>query len=237
MKNKEKKALAIIPARGGSKRIPRKNIKDFLGFPIIKYSIEAALKSNCFDEVMVSTDDQIIAEISKKYEAKVPFIRSKETANDMATTNAVLEEVIAQYQERGQMFEYICCIYPAAPFISAEKLKEGLDLLEKNNAGAVIAVVRYPHPIQRALKIENGMISMIMSENMNIRSQDLPPTYHDAGQFYWFRMQAFFDNEHRVINNTMAIELKENEVQDIDNERDWEIAEIKYSVMKRKGKT
>jgi len=225
------KALAIIPARGGSKRIPRKNIKDFLGFPIIKYSIEAALESGSFAEVMVSTDDAEIAEIAGKLGAKVPFLRSEKTSNDFATTAEVIEEVLVEYKKRGQEFECCCSIYPTAPFISADKLKKGYRLLQESNADAALAVVRYAYPIQRALKIENERVEMIMPENLSVRSQDLPPAYHDAGQYYWFKVKAFLKNSKILSPNMVAIEVPGSEVQDIDNEDDWKIAEMKYEVM------
>lgn len=224
--------IAIIPARGGSKRIPRKNIKDFLGKPIIAYSIEAALISGVFDEVMVSTDDIKIAEIARKYGAKVPFYRSPEMSNDMAMTAPVLVEVINEYKKLGQEFEYGCCIYPCAPFINPQKLREGLELMKEKNADSAVPVVKFSYPIQRALKIENDKLSMILPENLNVRSQDLMPTYHDIGQYYCFKIESFLAEPILFSKNTVPIITPEREVQDIDTEEDWKIAEIKYRILR-----
>lgn len=225
------KNIAIIPARGGSKRIPRKNIKDFLGKPIIAYSIEAALNSNCFDEVMVSTDDFEIAEIAKRYGAKVPFIRSEELSDDTATTADVLVEVIHEYKKLGSNFDYCCCIYPCAPFLNHFKIREGLELMQKKNASSAIPVVQFSYPIQRALKIVDNKLSMISPKNLNVRSQDLMPTYHDIGQYYWFDIEKFLRESVLFSENTVPIITSALEVQDIDTEEDWQIAEIKYKLL------
>lgn len=225
------KNIAIIPARGGSKRIPRKNIKDFFGKPIIAYSIEAALSSGVFDEVMVSTDDLEIAEIAKKYGANVPFFRSPEMSNDMAMTAPVLIEVLNKYKELGQNFEYCCCIYPCAPFINPLKLKEGFELIKETRANNAIPVVQYSYPIQRALKIKDGNLSMLLPENMNVRSQDLEPSYHDIGQYYWFRVSGFTKEPNLFSKNTVPIITPESEVQDIDTLEDWKTAEMKYKFL------
>ncbi len=227
------KNIAIIPARGGSKRIPRKNIKDFFGKPIIAYSIEAAIKSGVFDEIMVSTDDVEIAEIAKKYGAKVPFFRSLELSNDMAMTAPVLINALEEYKKIGQEFDYGCCIYPCAPFIDSNKLKSGLETMLNKKATSAIPVVKYSYPIQRALTIKDGTLSMILPENMNVRSQDLEPTYHDVGQYYWFEIESFIKNPVLFSKNTVAIITPESEVQDIDTEDDWEIAEMKYKILNR----
>lgn len=227
------KCVAIITARGGSKRIPRKNIKTFLGFPIIKYSIETAIKSECFDEVMVSTDDKEIAEVAKKLGAKIPFFRSKAASNDFATTADVIEEVLLGYKNIDKNFEYGCCIYPTAPFILAERLREGFDILKSKKADSVLPVVRFSYPIQRALKIENGRLLMIWPENLNKRSQDLMPAYHDCGQFYWFRVKKFLENRKILTENTFPIIVPESEIQDIDTEEDWKIAEMKFKILKK----
>jgi N-acylneuraminate cytidylyltransferase len=231
----ESSSLAIITARGGSKRIPRKNIRNFLGHPIIKYSIEAAVNANCFDEIMVSTDDREIAAIAEQFGALVPFYRSEATSNDFATTSDVLEEVIHEYQKRGKFFRYCCCIYPTVPFISADHLKQGFDILQSTEADSAIPVVRFSYPIQRALKIEDGRLSMIWPENLNARSQDLMPAYHDAGQFYWLRVESFMKQKKLFMNYTVPIEIPESEVQDIDNEEDWKIAEMKFKIFKNIG--
>ena len=226
------KNIAIIPARGGSKRIPRKNIKDFLGKPIIAYSIEAALNSGVFNEVMVSTDDVEIAEIAKKYGAKVPFFRSPEMSNDMAMTAPVLVEVLNEYKKLGQEFDYCACIYPCAPFINSQKIKEGLDLMIEKMTNNAVPVVQFSYPIQRALKIEENKLSMILPENMNVRSQDLMPTYHDIGQYYCFKIESFLVEPTLFSKNTVPIITAESEVQDIDTEEDWKIAEMKYKILK-----
>lgn len=228
----ENECLAIIPARGGSKRIPRKNIRYFLGYPIMKYSIEAALLSDCFDEVMVSTEDDEIAKIAKKYGAKIPFFRSKEMSNDFATTADVIEEVLLEYSKHGKDYCFACCLYPTAPFITPQKLKKGYELLQKTGVNSVIPVVRFAYPIQRALKIENGKLKMILPKNLNKRSQDITPAYHDAGQFYWFRVKEFLKRKTLLTQHAVAYEMSESEVQDIDNLEDWEIAELKYKSLK-----
>ncbi len=224
------KCLAIITARGGSKRIPRKNIKNFLGKPIIQYSIEAALQAGCFSEVMVSTDDQEIADIALALGAKVPFIRSAETSNDFATTADVITEVLNEYNYRGETFDYCCCIYPTAPFVTAQKLKDAFDKLHTSGAESVVPVVRFGFPILRSFKIEDGLIKMNWPEHMNTRSQDLPPSFHDCGQFYFLRVVPFMKNKKLFTNFTLPMEMPESEVQDIDNEEDWKVAEIKYKL-------
>jgi len=227
-----KKAVAIITARGGSKRIPRKNIRPFLGQPIIKYSIEAALSSGCFDEVMVSTDDKEIAEVAVACGAKVPFIRSAKNSDDHANTVDVMEEILQEYIKRGHDFDYACCIYPTAPFITGEKINKAMKLLYETNADSVIPVVRFSYPVQRALKIEQGKLMMIWPENTNARSQDLIPAYHDCGQFYCVGVKRFLEIRKLWALNTLPIEMPESEVQDIDNEEDWKMAEMKYKILK-----
>lgn len=221
------KNLAIIPARGGSKRIPRKNIREFLGKPIIAYSIEVALKSKLFDEVMVSTDDEEIANFAKKYGAKVPFMRSKENADDYATLADVIEEVKKQYVEQDILFEYICCILPTAPLITLTNLKKGYDLIQKGDTDSVRPVVEFPYPIQRAVRMnENGSIEMFNPEHKRTRSQDLESAYYDAGQFYWIRWGGGLLRDKRK-----AFKISAQGVQDIDTFEDWELAEIKYRNM------
>lgn len=225
------KILAIIPARGGSKRIPRKNIRPFLGTPIISYSIRAAQAAGCFDEIMVSTDDEEIAKISKQEGAAVPFFRSAAMSNDFATLAQVCEEVLEQYHKLGKQFEYICCILPTAPLISGIQLKQAYDIMDSHNIDAVLPVVKFSYPVFRALKIENGRTRMIWPENYNTRSQDLPETYHDAGQFYWLRTDQFLKEKKFFLENTEAFELSEMQVQDIDTETDWNLAELKYKIV------
>lgn len=221
------KTLAIIPARGGSKRIPRKNIKDFLGKPIIAYSIEVALNCGLFDEVMVSTDDEEIAKVAEKYGAKVPFYRSVENSNDFATTMDVLNEVLSQYFGLNQMFEQVCCIYPTAPFIKPDHLREGFKLLQEENICSVFPVAAYSFPIWRSLKVDdNNYATMNWPANMNIRSQDLPAAYHDAGQWYWFKPDKVKNSLYTELSKVVII--SELLVQDVDNLIDWTLAEMKY---------
>ena len=225
--------IAIIPARGGSKRIPGKNIKDFSGKPIIAYSIETALQSGLFEEVMVSTDDEKIAEVAKHYGAVVPFMRSAKNSNDFATTLDVIKEVIAKYAQEGRSFEYGCCIYPAAPFVTPTILQTAFNKLEKEKFDCVFPVVKYGHPIWRSLKIEADKATMWWPENVNKRSQDLPAAYHDAGLFYWFDTKVIEARESLFTQNTGAIIVDELSVQDIDNPEDWKLAEFKYAYMQK----
>lgn len=224
--------IAIITARGGSKRIPRKNIKNFLGKPIIAYSIEASLQSGIFQEVMVSTDDAEIAEVAKKYGAKVPFMRSAKNSDDFATTADVLTEVLENYAQLGQNFQYACCLYPTAPFVTAEKLQKAFQLLTESNADSVVPVAAFSYPIWRSLKIENGKLQMNFPENLNKRSQDLPPAYHDVGQFYFFQVAKFLSTKRLFSDFSVPLHISELEMQDIDNETDWKLAELKYQLLK-----
>jgi N-acylneuraminate cytidylyltransferase len=229
------KKIAIITARGGSKRIPYKNIKEFCGKPILSYSIEAALNSKIFDTVMVSTDDEQIANIAREYGAKVPFYRSEKTSNDYATTNDVLLEVLEEYENRGEHYDLACCIYPTAPFVTPEKLKTAVETLTKSDADTLIPVVSFSYPPQRALVIKEGKLQFKHPEYLDSRSQDLEKHYHDVGQFYVFKTEPFKINKKLMQGNIIPMELPELEVQDIDNLTDWEIAEIKYQRMKSKN--
>jgi N-acylneuraminate cytidylyltransferase len=225
------KSLVIIPARGGSKRIPRKNIRPFMGKPVIGYPITEAIQSECFDEIMVSTDDKEIAEVAKSFGATVPFMRSEKNANDHATTADVLLEVLEEYKKLNKHFDYCCCIYPVTPLISKEILKIALDKLVTTGADSLMPVVRYSHPIQRALQInDKECLSYIQPEYASFRTQDLPPCFHDAGQFYFFKIDKFFINKTLISLNTLALEISEQQVQDIDNEEDWKMAEVKYNI-------
>lgn len=224
--------IAIIPARGGSKRIPRKNIKLFLGKPIIAYSIEAALKSNLFDEVMVSTDDEEIARVAIKYGAKVPFYRSKKTSDDFANTYDVLEEVLNEYKKKQIKFDYICCLYACAPFVTSTKLISGLNVLKSNNFDTVFPVMSFSFPIQRALKKNNtNKVSFINPQFSLTRSQDLEESYHDTGQFYWLNSKKLLSNKKLISTNSGCIVVSEIEGQDIDNSSDWKLAELKYELI------
>ncbi len=222
--------LCIIPARGGSKRIPRKNIKDFLGKPIIAYSIEAALKSGLFEEIMVSTDDEAIAEIAKKCGAKVPFARSNENANDYATTVDVLVEVLNNYKALNQTFETACCIYPTAPFVSVEILQKSFQLLQNGGFDSVYPVQKFSFPPQRSVVFEDKKLRWQSPENAQVRSQDLTPLYHDAGQFYFFKTEKLLQNRSILTENTTGIVISEMDAHDIDNEEDWAVAEFKYQL-------
>lgn len=223
------KKIAIIPARGGSKRIPRKNIRPFLGKPIIAYSIETALASNLFDEVMVSTDDAEIASIAKSYGAKVPFLRSAENANDYASTVDVLLEVLQSY-EKGE-FDIGCCIYPTAVFVSKEKLTSALSWMTSESFDSVFPVLPFSFPIQRAIKIQkDGRVSMFQPQYLTTRSQDLEPAYHDSGQFYWFSIETLKSKRKMWTDNSGVIITPEMEAHDIDTPEDWKIAEFKYKV-------
>lgn len=223
------KNLCIIPARGGSKRIPRKNIKDFLGKPIIAYSIEAALRSGMYDEVMVSTDDEEIAAIARQYGANVPFLRSEATANDYATTADVINEVLDCYAQMGMTFDSFTCLYSTAPFVSAERLKEAYSMI-KDDIYSVFTCVEFSYPIQRALHIVDGKISMLQPQYLKSRSQDLEKTYHDAGQFYVCVIDDFIKTNSLWGANTAGLVLSELEVQDLDTLTDWALAEMKFKL-------
>lgn len=225
------KNIAIIPARGGSKRIPRKNIRLFMSKPIIAYSIEAALQSGLFDEVMVSTDDEEIARVARQYGAKVPFMRSPETANDYATTGDVMLEVLNTYEERGETFGRVCCIYATAPFITPGRLKEAFAMMEKEHFESVFTAVAYSYPVQRGLRIERNRMNMVWPEYKDARSQDLETIYHDAGQFYWSATENLYVNKNFWGTNTGGLILSELEVQDLDTETDWKLAEMKYQLL------
>lgn len=228
--------IAIITARGGSKRIPHKNRKEFCGKPIIEYSIEAAKQAGIFDTVMVSTDDNKIAEIAKNAGAEVPFMRSAETSNDYATTADVLMEVLEKYKERGIRYENVCCIYPTAPFVTGDKLRRAMDMLMKEKKDSVMPVVPFSFPPLRGMVINDGKLEYKWQEYAMKRSQDLEEIYHDCGQFYVFRVESFEKEKKLVTDNTAGMIISELEVQDIDNETDWELAEMKYCLLKEKGR-
>ena len=229
------KSVAIITARGGSKRIPRKNIKPFLGKPILEYSIEAALGADMFHEVMVSTDDEEIAQVAKKAGAKVPFFRSDETSNDFATTADVINEVLESYERIGMKFSQACCIYPTAPFVTSNAIKTAMMLLEQEKADSVIPVVKFSFPPQRCVIINNGRLEPKWPENMAKRSQDLEPYYHDCGQFYCLNVDSFKKQKEIWMKNVVPFIQDESNVQDIDTLEDWKIAEMKYRIL-REGK-
>ena len=224
-------SLAVITARGGSKRIPRKNIREFCGKPIIQYSIEAALESGIFDEVMVSTDDEEIKEVALACGAKVPFMRSAEASGDWAMTHEVLLEVVSKYKEMGRTFNSLCCIYPTAPFITAQKLVDSMRLLQERQADTVMPVIPFSFPPQRGLVINNDRLLFKWPENTMKRSQDLQPMYHDCGQYYCMSMDRFIQEKRLVMDYTVPYVISELEAQDIDKEIDWKLAELKYELM------
>ncbi len=227
--------IAIITARGGSKRIPKKNIRNFCGKPIIAYSIEAAIESGLFSEVMVSTDSEEIAETARRFGARVPFLRSRKNADDYATTADALLEVMERYQEMGRTFSYLCCIYPTAPFVTAEKLRDAMRLMEEHHPSLILPVVAFSYPPQRSYVMdENGCLEFKYEEYSRSRSQDLEKWYHDAGQFYMYDAKRFLQEKGAPQGPIMPIYVSELQVQDIDSEDDFKIAELKYQLMKEK---
>lgn len=222
------KNLCIIPARGGSKRIPRKNVKTFLGKPILAYSIETSLKSGLFDEIMVSTDDEEIAEVARRYGAQVPFMRSPEAASDYATTAEVLKEVLFKYQELGKVFDNFCCFYATAPLVRSDDVVSAFKCLLQSGFTCVYPVVQFSYPIWRCLDLaEDGTMTRHWPEYENSRSQDLPKEYHDTGTFYWYKTREWLAG--KVIVG--GIEVEETTIQDIDTETDWKLAELKYQLL------
>lgn len=224
--------LAIIPARGGSRRIPKKNIKLFLGKPIIAYAIEAAKDSGLFDEIMVSTDSMEIADIAKAYGASVPFMRDYAMADDYVSVDDVLLNVLQEYHDRGKIFHYMACIYPTAPFTTPMALKNALKLLEENKeASMVMPITAFAYPPQRCYIIdEKGMAVFKNSEYINARSQDLEVLYHEVGQYYLYDSEKFIKAKGRIYDNIIPLVVDEMMVQDIDNESDWKVAELKYMI-------
>lgn len=224
-------AIAIITARGGSKRIPGKNKKEFLGKPILCYSIEAALSSGLFEEVMVSTDDEEIVRIARQAGASVPFMRSEATSNDFATTDDVLLEVLDEYEKRGRTFEFMACIYPTAPFVTPDKLSDALRVLRDSKASGVMPVVRFSFPPQRGMAVRDGRLEYCYPENAMKRSQDLEAVYHDCGQFYFYRTKEYRACRGDLQDGYVPIVVPQTQVQDIDNPSDWKLAEMKYQMM------
>lgn len=224
--------VAIIPARGGSKRIPRKNIKLFFGKPMIAWSIEAAIESQCFDRIIVSTDDEEIATVARQYGAEVPFMRPEALANDYAGTIPVIKHAVEWLALQGDKPEYACCIYATAPFIKVEDIAKGLDLLQKNRCDYAFSVTSFAAPIQRAFKITSeNRLEMFNPENFIKRSQDLEPAFHDAAQFYWGTAQAWLNEKPLYAKESVPIELPRYRVQDIDTPEDWQRAELIFNLM------
>ncbi len=226
--------IAIIPARGGSKRIPRKNIKFFNGKPMMAYSIEAAQKSEIFDRIIVSTDDEEIAAVAVSLGAEVPFLRPTHLADDYTATVPVIKHAIEYLSSSGVSLEFICCIYATAPFLQAADLREGLEKIKNSDCDYCLSVTSYPYPIQRSLRINDSKrIEMINPENYSLRSQDLEETYHDAGQFYFGRNKAWLQQNPILGNSSIPIVIPRYRVQDIDTEEDWKQAEMMYEIVKK----
>jgi N-acylneuraminate cytidylyltransferase len=222
--------IAVIPARGGSKRIPRKNIRPFCGKPMIAWSIEAARASGCFDRIIVSTDDEEIATVARQSGAEVPFARPPELADDLVGTGAVMKHAVEWCAAHGLMADPVCCIYATAPFLQPADLQAGLDLLSREDCDYVFAVTRYPAPIQRALRISpEGRVAMFRPEYFTARSQDLEPAYHDAAQFYWGSAAAWVAARPVFPPAAAALVLPKYRVQDIDTPEDWIVAEQMFS--------
>lgn len=224
--------VAIIPARGGSKRIPRKNIKQFCGKPMIAYSIEAAVESGCFNRVIVSTDDTEIAKVAQAYNAEVPFIRPEELSNDYAGTIPVIQHAVNWLIEQGEAPEFVCCLYATAPFITPEAIKQGLQQLEDTNAAYAFSATSYAFPIQRAFRIKPSLgVEMFEPKQFNTRSQDLEEAYHDAGQFYWGTKEAWLTEKVIFGPESTPVILPRHRVQDIDTPEDWQRAELLFKAM------
>jgi N-acylneuraminate cytidylyltransferase len=224
--------LAIIPARGGSKRIPRKNIKLFCEKPMIAWSIEAALQSECFDQVIVSTDDEEIAEVARCYGATVPFMRPAELSDDHTGTIPVIRHGIEWFHAQGQPVEYTCCLYATAPFVSPENIRRGFDTLAEVGCDYAFSVTSYAFPIQRAIRLNaEGRVEMLNTEHFNTRSQDLEEAYHDAGQFYWGRSDAWLQGRMIFNPGSTPVVLPRHRVQDIDTPEDWVRAEWLFKAM------
>lgn len=224
--------LAIIPARGGSKRIPKKNIKLFCGRPIIEYSINSAIKSGLFDEIVVSTDSEEISKIAIDCGAKVPFKRSAKNSDDYATTADVIQEVLDWYEKEKYDFDSICCIYPTSPLMSNGRIMQAYTKMVDEKRDSVFPVAKFAYPIQRALRLDNKeKINFVWPENAVSRSQDFEEFYHDAGQFYWINVSSFRREAALISGNSSCVLLDELEVQDIDNISDWKIAELKYEAL------
>jgi pseudaminic acid cytidylyltransferase len=224
--------LAVIPARGGSKRIPRKNIKPFDGLPMIAWSLRAAIESACFDRIIVSTDDKEIAAVAQGHGAEVPFVRPANLSDDHSGTIPVIAHAINWQNQHGQAASEVCCIYATAPFVQAADLQRGLQVLQSTGADYAFSVTSYAFPIQRAIRIKaNQRVEMFQPEHFNTRSQDLPEAWHDAGQFYWGQAQAWLAAKPLFSQGSAPVPLPRHRVQDIDTQEDWERAEWLLKVM------
>jgi pseudaminic acid cytidylyltransferase len=228
--------IAVIPARGGSKRIPRKNIKSFCGKPMIAWSIEAALQSGCFDHVVVSTDDGEIADVARQCGAQVPFMRPPILSDDHTGTIPVIRHAIEWFNERGHVSDQVCCIYATAPFVSAADIQRGLNILTTAGSEYAFAVTKYPFPIQRAIRVsDRGRVAMYNPAHFNTRSQDLDEAFHDAGQFYWGRATAWLTGKVIFGPHAAVVQLPRYRVQDIDTAEDWQMAEYLFHAFNRKN--
>lgn len=228
--------LAVIPARGGSKRIPRKNIKMFHGQPMIAWSIQAAIDSGCFDEVWVSTDDEEIAEVAQVYGAKVPFLRPVHLSDDFATTADVMSHAVEEFGKINHALpDYICCLYATAPFVTKADLVQGLEKIKNNsNLNYVFSATTYPFPIQRAIKLNaHDTVEMFSPQYFNVRSQDLEEAWHDAGQFYWGTAEAWLNKAMIFASQSSVVELPRFRVQDIDTQEDWDRAEWLFKAIQQ----
>lgn len=224
--------VGIIPARGGSKRIPRKNIRLFGGQPMIAWSIRAALASGCFDRILVSTDDEEIVRVAQAHGAEAPFVRPDHLSDDFSGTIPVIAHAVEWLNKHGPVVHEVCCIYATAPFIQAADLQQGLDLLQKSGADYVFAVTSYPFPIQRAIRItQDQRVQMFQPENFGVRSQDLEEAWHDAGQFYWGRASAWLEGKPMFTKDAAPLRLPRYRVQDIDTLEDWKRAEYMFRLM------
>ncbi|WP_394128827.1 pseudaminic acid cytidylyltransferase [Shewanella maritima] len=226
--------IAIIPARGGSKRIPKKNIKDFAGKPLIAYSIDAAVNSGCFDKVIVSTDDSEIAEVARSYGAETPFIRPDNIADDYATTAVVIAHAIDWCQQQNYSIDFVCCVYATAPFIQIEHIRDSLALIKQHgSASYCFPVCEFSFPIQRAISIdEHSRVSMFQPEHFNTRSQDLTQGFHDVGQFYWGKPHAFVQQIPMFSEAAIAYPISRKWVIDLDTQEDWEYALLLQKALK-----
>ncbi|MCB2182809.1 MAG: pseudaminic acid cytidylyltransferase [Desulfobulbaceae bacterium] len=228
--------IALIPARGGSKRIPGKNIKNFCGKPIIAYSIEAALEAQIFDRIIVSTDSDEIGSVARQYGAEVPFVRPAELADDFSTTAAVVEHGLNWLYSQGEKIRYLCCLYATAPFVTGKYLRQGFEKIVSEGVSSVFTVTSYPSSIYRALLIgEKGYLTMVHPEHELTRSNDLPETYYDAGQFYWLDAGSFMETQRIYSRDALPVILPRFLVQDIDTSEDWKTAELMYEALKKRG--
>ncbi|MGQ3210414.1 MAG: pseudaminic acid cytidylyltransferase [Shinella sp.] len=228
--------LAVIPARGGSKRIPRKNVKPFAGKPMIVWSIDAALESGCFDRIIVSTDDEEIAAIASKAGADVPFMRPANLSDDYTGTIPVVAHAISWMQEHARPAETVCCIYATAPFVRAEDIRRGQAILEEGGADYAFSVTSFPFPIQRAIRLKaEERVEMFWPEHFASRSQDLEEAFHDAGQFYWGRAEAWLAGRPLFSPQAAAVVLPRHRVQDIDTPEDWQRAEFMFTALNAAG--